>query len=199
MKKNRMMRIAAFLLVAALLSICVVSGTYAKYTSEITGTDTARVAKWDVQVNNVTAGSKDGAVAKTFEFDLFKTIIDTIDASSAETDMDPTDGSIIAPGTQGSFIINLHNASQVTAEYTVEFEVTNTKNIPIEFSVNNGAWGSLADITTAVPLAINGDGEIKVAWRWVFEDGNDANDTALGLDGSATITVAAVVTATQVD
>ena len=67
MKKNRMMRIAAFLLVAALLSICVVSGTYAKYTSTISGSDSARVAKWDIKVGGTTANSQ-----ATFTFDLFK-------------------------------------------------------------------------------------------------------------------------------
>ena len=46
MKKNRMMRLAAFLLVCVLLTTSVISGTYAKYVSTTTDSDSARVAKW---------------------------------------------------------------------------------------------------------------------------------------------------------
>ena len=46
MKTNKMMRIASVLLVAVLLTTCSISGTFAKYVSQATGTDTARVAYW---------------------------------------------------------------------------------------------------------------------------------------------------------
>ncbi|MFR0985955.1 MAG: hypothetical protein ACLSFZ_04975 [Frisingicoccus sp.] len=45
MKKNRMMRLASSLLVLTLLTTCVISGTFAKYTTQAGGSDTARVAK----------------------------------------------------------------------------------------------------------------------------------------------------------
>ena len=48
MKRNKMMRIASVLLVAVLLSTCVISGTFAKYTTSNSATDSARVAKWGV-------------------------------------------------------------------------------------------------------------------------------------------------------
>lgn len=193
MKKNRMMRIAAFLLVAALLSICVVSGTYAKYTSKITGTDTARVAKWDVKVGGETAG-----VNNVFMFELFKTITET--DGTAETDINPTDDQIIAPGTQGSFVISLKNDSEVTAEYTVDFKETNTAGIPIKYSLDGNTWGTMdsIDVSAAVKLTIGETKNITVYWQWAFV-GDDAKDTALGLDGTAIVTVAANVTATQVD
>lgn len=50
MKKNKMMRAASALLIAVLLTTCAVSGTFAKYTTSETGSDTARVAKWGVEV-----------------------------------------------------------------------------------------------------------------------------------------------------
>ena len=56
MKKNRMMRAASALLVAVLLTTCTISGTFAKYVTEATGSDSARVAKWGVTV--VVAGSE---------------------------------------------------------------------------------------------------------------------------------------------
>ena len=46
MKKNKMMRLASFLLIAVLLSTSVISGTFAKYTTGDSGFDSARVAKW---------------------------------------------------------------------------------------------------------------------------------------------------------
>ena len=50
MKKNIMMRLSALLLVAVLLTTCVISGTFAKYVTTGTATDSARVAKWGVTV-----------------------------------------------------------------------------------------------------------------------------------------------------
>lgn len=50
MKKNRMMRMASTLLVAVLLTTCTISGTFAKYVTSDTATDSARVAKFGVVV-----------------------------------------------------------------------------------------------------------------------------------------------------
>lgn len=50
MKKNKMMRVASFLLVAVLLSTSVISGTFAKYVTEGGAEDVARVAKWGVVI-----------------------------------------------------------------------------------------------------------------------------------------------------
>ena len=51
MKKNRMMRLASVLLVLTLLSTSVISGTFAKYVTSDTASDTARVAKFGVVVS----------------------------------------------------------------------------------------------------------------------------------------------------
>ena len=194
MMKNKMMRIAAFLLVAVLLSVCVISGTYAKYTSTIAGSDSARVAKWDIQVGGVTANSSD-----EFTFNLFNTIVDTLNDGN-ETDIAPADGSIIAPGTKGSFKIEIANESEVTAKYAIAFSAVNTAGIPVQFSTDGTTWTS--DITTLnvadTQIEIDGSASVTVYWQWVF-DGNDTTDTNLGLAGSATIAVTASVTATQVD
>ncbi|MBR6427468.1 MAG: hypothetical protein IKS28_06555 [Clostridia bacterium] len=46
--KNKMMRIASVLLVAALITTCAISGTFAKYVTKVSGEDSARVAKWGI-------------------------------------------------------------------------------------------------------------------------------------------------------
>jgi hypothetical protein len=50
MKRNKWMRIASVLLVAALISTCAISGTFAKYVTEDSAYDSARVAKFGVTV-----------------------------------------------------------------------------------------------------------------------------------------------------
>lgn len=53
MKKNKIMRIASVLLVAVILTTCAISGTFAKYVTSGSGSDTARVAKFGVTVNEL--------------------------------------------------------------------------------------------------------------------------------------------------
>ena len=196
-RSSMMVRLVAVLAVTMMFTMCFVGGTFAKYTSSATGTDSATVAKWSFKV-----GETDIATTDTFTFDLFKTIKDS-DGINNETEMNPVDGSIIAPGTQGSFDLVLTNASQVTAQYAIDYTVTNTGNIPVKFSVDGGTtWtDDLADVTASdsTKLAANsGTTTITVQWRWVF-DGNDNTDTALGSAATATLKVTAAVTATQVD
>jgi hypothetical protein len=45
-KNKNTFRVAALLLVACLISSVMLSGTFAKYTSEYAGQDTALVARW---------------------------------------------------------------------------------------------------------------------------------------------------------
>lgn len=51
MKKNKMMRIAAVLLIVTLLSTCAISGTFAKYITVGEGEGSARVAKWGIEIS----------------------------------------------------------------------------------------------------------------------------------------------------
>lgn len=55
MKKNKMLRLASVLLVLTLLTTSIIGGTFAKYTSSGSVRDTARVAKWGVEIK--TSGS----------------------------------------------------------------------------------------------------------------------------------------------
>lgn len=207
------MRIAAGVMTAALLSTCAISSTFAKYTSESTGTATARVAKWDILF-----GEGETTMNKTFTFDLYSTLYDTT-ASNEETDVKKGDDvKRIAPGTQGSFAVKITNNSEVTAKYTVSFAIGYTvdtantetvKNvtIPLQFSKDGSDWKtSIADLnitnTDAVNLAMGGNDTYTVYWKWDYEDATDSsrdeNDTILGKAG-AEIQITATVTATQVD
>jgi hypothetical protein len=205
------MRLAAALLVLTLLTTSAVSGTFAKYTSEASGSSTATVAKWSFKV-----GSGDGtdiapSATQTFTFNLFSTVNDT----DGNEEADVATGKI-APGTSGSFDIVLTNASEVTAQYAIAFSLAegSSSDIPLQYKVGeSGTWTSTIsglDISASdsTKLAVGANATtITVYWKWAFEDASDTsrdtNDTTLGVNAAsnnaATVTVTAKVTATQVD
>ena len=202
MKRNRMMRIASFLLIAVLATTCAISGTFAKYTEEFEATSSARVAKWDINFKNA---STDAETA--FAFDLFATVNDTLSPSDDETDV--ADG-CIAPGTMGSFAIKIVNDSEVNVKYSLVLaqEAKDTTDathvIPIQYCLTNSNddadWKSAAEFSaiTEVALNMNQTGTITVYWRWVY----DGDHTSLGQASNTsaiTVTTTATLTATQVD
>ena len=195
-RSSMMVRLVAALAVTMMFTMCFVGGTFAKYTSSATGTDSATVAKWDIKVGGTNIATND-----TFTFDLFKTIKDS-NGTADETDMSSVDGTIIAPGTRGSFDIVIKNDSQVNATYAIDYTVTNTNNIPVKFSVDGTNWFDDINYLDVRSVAINmGDtATVTVQWMWEFEriDG-DTQDTTLGSAASATLTVSAAVSAIQVD
>lgn len=206
MKKNFAMRIAACLLVVTMLSLCMVSYTYAKYTTADDATDSAQVAKW-------------GVVVETKLDDLFETAYDnasgTVQAAGSYN--------ILAPGTKDN------QAAAFAITGTPEVKV----NVNVDVNVDLGSNWKLADDSVYCPLIIkvnavefkidatntttakleeaieeairvalgHGDHEAKsnltktveVSWEWPFEvdgdqaakDANNAKDTYLGNQAEA--------------
>ena len=209
MKKNKK-KIATLLLLAIVaVGSYFVAGTYAKYTSEIAGSDNASVAKWAWKINQEDFTSATD-VTNGYTFDLFETIKEA-DTTSAETDVDDD---LIAPGTGGSFDIAITNNSEVNATYAVAFTETNESGIPIEYSVDGSTWVSDVSGINVPATAINMGqtaSTLTVKWRWAFTGNESTNyastqtdttDTALGFaanDTAPTVQVNATVTVTQVD
>lgn len=188
MRKNRLFILGIFTVMVALVSLSLVSGTWAKYTSTTSGSDTAKVAKWEWVLNG-----EDPVATATGIVDVFSTVYDT-DGTTDETDVD---GNLIAPGTSGSFQFELTNKSQVTGAYAIVLEETNTSNVPLQYSLNGTDWyDSIAELNAANAtelantLAIGAlEKVVTVSWRWVFDneesgDGHDGQtngtDTTLG-------------------
>ena len=202
-RSSMMVRLVAVLAVTMMFTMCFVGGTFAKYTSSATGTDSATVAKWDIRVNGANITTSD-----TFTFDLFNTVNDTTD-NNAETAMAPNGGTIIAPGTTGKFTIKLQNLSEVNAEYSTEYTVTsNVSSIPVQYSLDGDRWTTEISTLnrTNCTIGLGTEGEVTVYWKWDFSTGAaaDAYDTLLGTMAAAgetvpVIYVSAKVTATQVD
>ena len=125
MKKNVMMRLASFLLVAVLISTSAISGTYAKYVTKAEGSESARVAKWGVEVgvtgfNNEAAGLFMKTYTKDTEFKFENTVQAT--------------DKVVAPGTKNANGIKFQLTGTPEVGVKVEVAVTakDTTKDPID-------------------------------------------------------------------
>lgn len=118
MRKNKMMRLASALLVAVLLTTCAISGTFAKYVTEGSANDSARVAKWGVTITGVT-GDANQMFAK--EYGDNDADYNGVSVSSTVN--------VIAPGTDGTF-------SSFTVEGTPEVATRVTYTPVVELGNN---------------------------------------------------------------
>lgn len=132
MKKNKMMRIASVLLIAALLSTSVISGTFAKYVTAASAGDTARVAKWGV---TVTAA---GSLFDTTYNDTPPANADAGGSSLTYTVVSSTADAVVAPGTDNmeqanetakTLKVNVAGVPEVAVH--VDFTVTNVKDVKL--------------------------------------------------------------------
>lgn len=202
MKNNKTVKFMALVLFVTILAIILVSGTYAKYTTSATGSDTATVAKWSIKL-----GDEDIAKSteKTFSIDLFSTITNT--DGSEEKNVKKTDGTLIAPGTMGSFtLLSLKNESEVNAKYSVTYTLANESGVPLEFTTNKDDESSWKSDFTAVNVsneALATDATATTAtvyWRWAFtkDTARDTSDTTLGTT-TPTVTLTAKIDVEQAD
>ena len=165
MKKSAIMiRVMAVLSVVMMFTMCFVGGTFAKYTSTVNGDDTPRVALWQFNF-----GDDDTQIGQELTVDLF-------DYTDENVDVDGLRGNekVIAPGTTGSFELKLQNVSEVNAKYTIVLSEANTRNIPVQYSLDGTTWkDSVADLDmsslTNVSINRGASASKTVYWRWVFE------------------------------
>lgn len=223
MKKTKLMRAALLLLVLTLVTSCFVGGTFAKYTTSATSSDTARVAKWGFTADN----------SNVVLTDLFKNAYDTTVKSTTD---------VIAPGTTNSatfkFEYNTADNGATAPEVAYTFTVSAAgstcdqsiqNNTNIQWKLDNGEWGTWNQLITAIealdgnktsdryeagalPDAFKTGNDVHtVTWQWLFEKtstdaepnaaaAQDANDTAMGNAAAlAEVTLKISVTATQID
>ena len=204
MKNNKLAKLMAVVLLVTLLAVILVSGTYAKYTTSVSATDKATVAKWNITLNDKDISN---GTTETLKLGLFDTINDS-DYTSEETNVD---AGKIAPGTSGLFTIaNLKNNSEVDAEYKITYTIENTKNIPLEFSTDKTDWKKLEALSMNdfAELSKSGVSTDTIYWRWAFEDktseentiARDTADTTIGVDSEIpTVTVTAKIDVQQKD
>ena len=116
MRKNRMMRAASALLVAVLLTTSTISGTFAKYVTEASGSDTARVAKWGVEV----AGMADPLFTNQYK--------DENSDSGFEYTVIAVDD-VVAPGTANTDGVTFRLTGKPEVATKVEFKVYRSDDV----------------------------------------------------------------------
>lgn len=195
MKKNVMMRTASLLLVLVLMTSSVISGTFAKYVTDGTATDNARVAKFGVVVNGST--------------DIFDATYDKTDSGYAGDVTVSADTNAVAPGTgktMGAFTITGQPevATRVTFSANVDLanwevdggyycplivKVTDNTKDPSETTTIKGldysSMDAFENAIEAAVVAITKDyapganmadivDDISVSWEWPIENPADA-------------------------
>lgn len=207
---NKLAKFVILVLLLTMISLIVLSGTYAKYTTIVTGTDTATVAKWSVKLNDADVTTQ----TEITTFDLFKSTgiydlagvadKDKLSAEIGKIDLDVAEGAKIAPGTWGKVEFKVENESEVAADYSVLINKLETI-LPLEFSTDGENWVTAGEITTPYSLGgnrleIDSEAEkVTLYWKWDFESGADELETEIGADGVATCSITAGVTFTQVN
>lgn len=168
MKKNRMMRLASVLLICVLLTTSVVGGTFAKYVTTQTGTDTARVARWGVSFS-----------ATTFLFaQSYKDSAVTDD--SATVKLSTTDkANLVAPGTEGTGFSIMNSAisePEVSYNVTIKLDSTDAKVPTLKYTPDSGSENVYEPVKFSV---YNGNTKIK--------DNMTLSDLTKAFDGTKAI------------
>lgn len=211
MKKNVMMRIAAAMVVLTLLTTCVISSTFAKYTTSATLTDKARVAKWGVAIE--VSGD---IFTESYNSDNVKSLGAVAEVSH-----------VVAPNTNGSVTFSVSGTPEVAFDLAVSLETGYTDvylkektgypdytvspagtfdldadYYPVKFTLKKGTATlvdkkSLADVATALSgTSVSKTYTVSsttiadtytLSWEWAASD-NDKADTLLGNIAAGTVT-----------
>ena len=180
MNKRVLSYLGASALALTFITTGLVGGTLAKYTTDVKGTATAKVAKFAFDLN----GSTQNSSTQTLNLD---------DLFSTAYNGDKVKGSadVVAPGTSGKIKLRLKNNGEVAIKPTFKITETNAGSIPIQYAVSaDGTAPAAADWKTAADLNSSGLAAQEVAvggadetfylhWRWSTAS-PDAADTALG-------------------
>lgn len=136
MKKNIAARLGVLALVLTLVTSSLVSGTYSKYTSQVTGNDTARVAKFAFNVKDGTAADTLSTATQTHVFNIFSY---SATDSGVYTSAVGLDGKkLVAPGTTGKLALEVDNQSEVAVTAAFTLTEANTSKIPIYYTYSGG-------------------------------------------------------------
>ena len=181
------------ILLALLLITAIVFSmyAYAKYKTTLTGNGTATVAKWSFKVNGQT-----------------QTIPD-IDLATTMKKVNNVAENKLAPGTEGSFDLNLDaTGSEVAIDYNIKLVVTE-KPTNLRFYTDSSYTKEIASTDGVMNVSgVMSLEEIKtiqtktIYWKWAYQTGtatNDivANDKIDTADSKKSVTMTITVTGTQ--
>ena len=181
------------ILLALLLITAIVFSmyAYAKYKTTLKGNGTAQVAKWSFKVNGQT-----------------QTIPD-IDLATTMKKVNNVAENKIAPGTEGSFDLNLDaTGSEVAIDYNIKLAVTE-KPTNLRFYTDSSYTKEIASTDGVMNVSgVMSLEEIKtiqtktIYWKWAYQTGTAANDIVANdkidtADSKKSVTMTITVTGTQ--
>lgn len=159
MKRNKMMRIAAVLLVVTLLSTVAISGTFAKYVTKASGEDAARVAKWGIVIT-----AEDNLFSKTY------VAHDGSYVGGEYTVESSNDDKVVAPGTSsrdiddGGFVATIKGTPEVATRYTLK--LTGLKDVFLPNGTYTDYTGEADTFAVAERPAAYVKGYSPVKWNF---------------------------------
>ena len=198
MKKNAMLKIAAILMVAVLLTTCAISSTFAKYVSTDKDSDSARVAKWgivvDVEAAGAFAGSygdkvqvgatdvkdlvapgtkNDNAVSVTISSDMVE-----VDAAVVVTPGEDEDGNELSfvdlegwtIGTGNTFYCPLVIKVDITGKETATFQQTESLNsaAALEGAINTYSAENFGADDFDIQAGAAFSKTLTIGWSWAY-------------------------------
>lgn len=155
-KKRTIIAIIAILLI--MLAIFLGEKTYAKYTSQVRQTGKADIATWDFKVNGT-----DGDYVEE-KIDLGQTVDETTLVNNK-----------IAPGTKGSFIINIDaSESEVGLKYEIYSHAQINQPQNLRFIYNGEKYINLQDVLNQLTGYIyandsNKTRQLEIEWEWPYQ------------------------------
>ena len=219
MKRNKLFLLGLFVVFAAVLSLSLVSSTFARYVSDGSATDTARVAKWGVAIT-----------AEAFADDQLEADLTTTEDSIVTI----AESELLAPGTGIHFAsVAISGTPEVAVRVTYEANLElngwtygTGEYMPLVFVINGTDEYSMSGLGSASvdafeakieeliaayskeyaageDLAAQFAEELTVSCYWDIDTGHDVEDTHLGnlaANGAApTVTLTITATVTQID
>ena len=132
--KNKFLKIASLLVVVFLITTCVIGTTFAKYTTGASGSDSARIAKWGIEVS--ASGSLFGK-----NYGSADTIVANGDAGI--TVAAGADYKVVAPGTKNDtgFQVKISGTPEVAYKMTATATPENIKDIFLK----KGTYGMMVE------------------------------------------------------
>lgn len=159
-------RLGALALALTLVTSCLTGGTLAKYTTSVSGTGTATVAKWAFEVNGSSETISNIVLGETME------------------DYENIKEKVIAPGTKGKFILDLDaSGSDVGVDYAVKIAKAEGTTLPnnLKFKVDNYDYNLDSSAEGTIAYDANSDNmkkSLTVEWEWPYGENADDNTYA---------------------
>lgn len=193
-KNGKTLRVAGLLLALVLVTSCFVGGTFAKYVTSGTGTDSARVAKFGVEIT-----ATGTMFAKEYDTDD-----DNVKATIAKSVVSSDESKLVAPGTKGNMVsMTMTGTPEVAVNVKCEATEVKLENwtredgtfyCPLKFTIKgvegnvhisgldynsaatlqNAIKNEIATYSVNYPakttLSEKNTAALGVSWEWAFAD-----------------------------